>query len=435
MLTCHSIVGRKSIRQREVIERKIGTERTEMNDITVEVGEATVAANIPEGIQEPDGLTNPTEYNRQPARQWDITNVTMVSAAQKPLETRQIIKSFTILENADMDISPDSTPTSEPSYSSPTANNQHVNSSDVNSNSLNHEDSVVTSPNGHVKHSSINSNNQLHHQMSNASSTSISSANRLLSNSNKHSTIASSSPSTHNYVSYHSSHHHRHRSVSPNELNSSAHHNNVGHETNNMHHNSNSLRNSPSYGGTNNSVTSGLVHSASRVDLSNSNHLIGDGPPTPEMDLNSAGDHRRSKMDCFPAILFNRLCFSVDGTSGVSSLQSVMAASQTSNRLNLLTPSLAKFFRADLITHVTNWPSEVFEKQVSSLFESLNPTDDWINHFRHKNAPRMFICTAIWSAVGFPLRFNVQEAAYEWKRSTQQFKDKGEFYEDCASST
>lgn len=60
----------------------------------------------------------------------------------------------------------------------------------------------------------------------------------------------------------------------------------------------------------------------------------------------------------------------VDGASGVSSLQSVMAASQTSNRLNLLTPSLAKFFRADLINHVTNWPSEVFEKQVSSLIEN-----------------------------------------------------------------
>lgn len=58
--------------------------------------------------------------------------------------------------------------------------------------------------------------------------------------------------------------------------------------------------------------------------------------------------------------------FLVDTTSGVSSLQSVLSASQTSNRLNLLTPSLAKFFRADLITHVTNWPSEILEKQVSS---------------------------------------------------------------------
>lgn len=29
-----------------------------------------------------------------------------------------------------------------------------------------------------------------------------------------------------------------------------------------------------------------------------------------------------------------------------------------------LTPSLAKYFRADLITHVTNWASEILEKQV-----------------------------------------------------------------------
>lgn len=203
-----------------------------------------------------------------------------------------------------MDISPDSTPTSEPSYSSPTtASNQHANSSNINSNSINHDDMIATSPNGHAKHSSANSNNQLHHQMSNASSSSISSANRLLSNSNKNSTIASSSsPSTHNYATYHSSHHHRHRSVSPNDLSVSAHHNNIGHETNNLHHNTNSLRNSPSYGSTNNNVSGGLISSVSRVELNNSNHLIGDGPPTPEMDLNSAGDHRRSKLVlCFPS--------------------------------------------------------------------------------------------------------------------------------------
>lgn len=204
-------------------------------------------------------------------------------------------KHFT--ENADMDISPDSTPTSEPSYSSPTASNQHANSSNINSNSLNHEELLATSPNGHAKHPSVNSNNQLHHQMSNASSTSISSATRLHANSNKNSAIASSSsPSTHNYATYHSSHHNRHRSVSPNELSASAHHNNVGHDSNNLHHNSNSLRNSPSYGGTNNVTnTVGLISSVSRVDMNNTNHLIGDGPPTPEMDLNSAGDHRRSK--------------------------------------------------------------------------------------------------------------------------------------------
>jgi hypothetical protein len=87
---------------------------------------------------------------------------------------------------------------------------------------------------------------------------------------------------------------------------------------------------------------------------------------------------------------------SVDNASGVSSLQSVMSASQTSNR-NLLTPSLAKFFRADLIAHVTNWPSEILEKQVSfiylnmhaSLFNAKNLLIAFL--FRHKSAPKRFI--------------------------------------------
>lgn len=226
-----------------------------------------------------------------------------------------------------MEISPDSTPTSEPSYASP---NALVN----NSNIADDPTATATSPNGHVP--SKHHNNQ-----------SSSAARLQLCNSKQNSTVASSSsPSTHH--NYHSSHHHRHRSVSP--LNDAI------NDTNN----SNSIRNSPAYGGNNN------------VAVSN-NHLIGDGPPTPEMDLNSAADHRRSKLpmfaSCFPDSTSN---LSVDGASGgVSSLQSVMsAASQVSNRLNLLTPSLAKFFRVDLLNHVTNWPSELLEKQVRNKFES-----------------------------------------------------------------
>lgn len=46
---------------------------------TAAVGEVTVAANIPEGIPEAVGHTNPTEYNHQPALQWVTTNVMMVS--------------------------------------------------------------------------------------------------------------------------------------------------------------------------------------------------------------------------------------------------------------------------------------------------------------------------------------------------------------------
>ncbi len=75
--------------------------------------------------------------------------------------------------------------------------------------------------------------------------------------------------------------------------------------------------------------------------------------------------------------------FSVDGTTpGVSSLQSVMAASQTSNRLNLLTPSLAKFFRPDLISHVTNWPAEILEKQVKFSHDNRDDLRSRLGHFQ-----------------------------------------------------
>jgi hypothetical protein len=283
-----------------------------------------------------------------------------------------IMKCFSFgyfLENADMDISPDTTPTSEPSYSSPTASNLHPNNTNINSNSLNHDD-VMTSPNGHAKlpPNATNSNNQIHHQISITSTSSVSSTSKLNSNSNKNSTAtSSSSPSTHNYSAYPSHHHNRHRSTSPNDS-ASLNQNNIGHDTNNSHHNSNSLRNSPSYSGSTN-VTSALTNSVSRLELNNAssnnnNHIVvGDGPPTPEMDLNSA-EHRRRKCQLQIVITDQSYFeFLVDAASGVSSLQSVMSA-QTSNRLNLLNPSLAKFFRADLISHVTNWPSEILEKQV-----------------------------------------------------------------------
>jgi hypothetical protein len=133
-----------------------------------------------------------------------------------------------LADNADMEISPDSTPTSEPSYASPSAN---VIAEDPTA--------TATSPNGHVP--------SKHHN--NQSSTSG-------KNSKQNSTAAASASPYH---------HHRHRSVTP-DVNDA--------------NNSNSIRNSPAY---NNNVAG------------SNNHLIGDGPPTPEMDLNSAGDHRRSE--------------------------------------------------------------------------------------------------------------------------------------------
>lgn len=52
--------------------------------------------------------------------------------------------------------------------------------------------------------------------------------------------------------------------------------------------------------------------------------------------------------------------FAVDYNS-CSGLQGVMAQR---NQGPSLTPSLSNCFRADLITHVTNWPADLLEKQV-----------------------------------------------------------------------
>lgn len=226
------------------------------------------------------------------------------------------------LDNADMDISPDSTPTSEPSYSSPIIGNNHPNNSVNNNNNLNH-DEIMTSPNGHAKHplNTTNSSSSLHHQMSNASSTSILSSSSKLnsaavasnSNNKNSTTTSSSSPSTHNY-SYSSHHLHRHHSTSPNDVNLS---NSVagggskgGGENdvstiNSLHHNTNSLRiNSPTNPINNSSVSRLELNNSS----SNSNHL-GDGPPTPEMDLNSGSEHRRREQHFLCTIEYDIILF------------------------------------------------------------------------------------------------------------------------------
>jgi hypothetical protein len=174
------------------------------------------------------------------------------------------------VENADMEISPESTP-SEPSYASPTANNSNLNCNS------NHDD-IATSPNGHHAKSSssyLSQQNHHHHQLGNSTSGNVSN-NRLHPNSKSSSTIAVSSPSTHpsHYTSSH-----RNRSMTP-ETNNDA----------NSHHNSLSLRNSPSNNNNSNSLPN---HSVSRSD--SSNQLIGDGPPTPEMDLNNTSDHNNRR--------------------------------------------------------------------------------------------------------------------------------------------
>ncbi|XP_055532626.1 WW domain-containing adapter protein with coiled-coil homolog [Wyeomyia smithii] len=100
---------------------------------------------------------------------------------------------------------------------------------------------------------------------------------------------------------------------------------------------------------------------------SNSSQLLsGDGPPTPtqEMDL-ALPDHRKMEGT------------STTTTSAVSSLQGVMTSSQCGRSQGPnLTPSLAKYFRADLISHVTGWPSEILEKTIQKLSEEAHILGD-----------------------------------------------------------
>lgn len=61
------------------------------------------------------------------------------------------------------------------------------------------------------------------------------------------------------------------------------------------------------------------------------------------------------------------ICNIVDNTSAsLSSLQGVVTSTQALRCQGpSLTPNLANYCRADLISHVTNWPAELLEKQVS----------------------------------------------------------------------
>uniref|UniRef100_A0A182Q015 WW domain-containing protein n=1 Tax=Anopheles farauti TaxID=69004 RepID=A0A182Q015_9DIPT len=117
---------------------------------------------------------------------------------------------------------------------------------------------------------------------------------------------------------------------------------------------------------------SNMLHSIGMVGCSSGNTILAsDGPPTPtqELDLPLA-EHR--KLDALGSTVVTTTT-----TSSVSSLQSVMASSQCGRSQGPnLTPSLAKYFRADLISHVTGWPSEILEKTIQKLSEEAHILGD-----------------------------------------------------------
>uniref|UniRef100_A0A182WAY2 WW domain-containing protein n=1 Tax=Anopheles minimus TaxID=112268 RepID=A0A182WAY2_9DIPT len=117
---------------------------------------------------------------------------------------------------------------------------------------------------------------------------------------------------------------------------------------------------------------SNMMHNIGLVGCSSGNAILtGDGPPTPTQELElPLVDHR--KLDGLGSTVVTTTT-----TSSVSSLQSVMASSQCGRSQGPnLTPSLAKYFRADLISHVTGWPSEILEKTIQKLSEEAHILGD-----------------------------------------------------------
>ncbi|XP_049295142.1 WW domain-containing adapter protein with coiled-coil homolog isoform X3 [Anopheles funestus] len=116
---------------------------------------------------------------------------------------------------------------------------------------------------------------------------------------------------------------------------------------------------------------SNMMHNIGLMGCSSGNAILtGDGPPTPTQELElPLVDHRKYGL--------GSTIVTTTTTSSVSSLQSVMASSQSGRSQGPnLTPSLAKYFRADLISHVTGWPSEILEKTIQKLSEEAHILGD-----------------------------------------------------------
>ncbi|XP_041768865.1 WW domain-containing adapter protein with coiled-coil homolog isoform X2 [Anopheles merus] len=100
--------------------------------------------------------------------------------------------------------------------------------------------------------------------------------------------------------------------------------------------------------------------------------LTSDGPPTPTQELDLPLVDHRKIVDGLGNVVVTSTT-----SSSVCSLQSVMASSQCGRSQGPnLTPSLAKYFRADLISHVTGWPSEILEKTIQKLSEEAHILGD-----------------------------------------------------------
>lgn len=90
-----------------------------------------------------------------------------------------------------------------------------------------------------------------------------------------------------------------------------------------------------------------------------------EGPPTPTQELDISGNTTEQRK--------------LEGTSAsLSTLQSCVTTAGQAGRGQGpdLSPKLAKYFRADLITHVTNWPADILEKQAQKCSEETHAHGD-----------------------------------------------------------
>lgn len=108
--------------------------------------------------------------------------------------------------------------------------------------------------------------------------------------------------------------------------------------------------------------------STSISGVSNSSGIIaGDGPPTPTQDMDISG-----RLFVFLLVIFTNFLYFIllaDGNASSASLSNLQSCvTSVSGKGPEISPKLAKYFRADLITHVTNWPAEALEKQQVGFF-------------------------------------------------------------------
>ncbi|KAI8128336.1 WW domain-containing adapter protein with coiled-coil like protein [Lucilia cuprina] len=129
----------------------------------------------------------------------------------------------------------------------------------------------------------------------------------------------------------------------------------------------NALCSSSSLSVTPNINISGAIGSGSSVGGSSSSMGVipGEGPPTPTQELDLSGNSSLEQQQR-----------KLDGTSSasLSTLQSCVSNSIQAGRSQgpEISTKLSKYFRADLITHVTNWAADQLEKQTQKCSEEAH---------------------------------------------------------------